>query len=301
MKLFSIESIIELLQQLNEKQADDIEGQHLDFKEWDFKSLKDSVDEIIEMAVCMSNGGGGTVVLGVKDKVIGLDNAIIGVPLDVDVFKLQSTVYDSTDPHLTPNFESFEYHSKRLLLMHVLPVFPYATTTGGKALKRIGKDCKALTGSMRLESEILAGKFDFSAQPVKGKWRDFISPASMEFLRGELKKQHLTEDVLKLSDEELLKNLECIEGNHLNNAGLLIVGSKETIRTHISHYEWSFRRMKSDTELSSTEDGYNSILIAISRLAELVNIDNPVQTIKEGLFHYEYPVFPVEALREAFY
>src|SRR4030042_2170810 len=152
---------------------------------------------------------------------------------------------------------------------------------------------------MRLESEILAGKFDFSAQPVKGKWRDLISPASMEFLRGELKKQHLPEDVLKLSDEELLKNLECIEGNHLNNAGLLIVGSKETIRTHIPHYEWSFRRMHSDTELSTTEDGYSSILIAISRLVELVNIDNPVQTINEGLFHYEYPVFPVEALREA--
>lgn len=299
MKLFSIEDIIEFLQQLNEKQADELEGQHLDFKEWNFKSLKDSVDEVIEIAVCMSNGGGGTVVFGVKDKVIGLDNAIIGVPMDVDVFKLQSTVYDSTDPHLTPNFESFEYHGKRLLLMHVLPVFPYATTTGGKALKRIGKDCKALTGSMRLESEILAGKFDFSAQPVKGKWRDLISPAAMEFLRGELKKQHLPEDVLKLSDEELLKNLECIEGNHLNNAGLLIVGSKEAIRAQISHYEWSFRRMKSDTELISTEDGYNNILTAISRLTELINIDNPVQTIKEGLFHYEYPVFPIEVLREA--
>lgn len=299
MKLFPIEDIIELLQQLNEKQADELEGQHLDFKEWNFKSLKDFVDEVIEMAVCMSNGGGGTVVLGVKDKVIGLDNAIIGVPLDVDVFKLQSTVYDSTDPHLTPNFESFEYHGKRLLLMHVLSVFPYTTTTGGKGFKRIGKDCKPLTGSMRLESDILAGKFDFSVQIVKGKWRDIISPAAIEFLRGELKKQHLPEDVLKLGDEELLKNLECIEGNHINNAGLLIVGSKEAIREHIPHYEWSFRRMKSDTDLISTEDGYNSILTAISRLVELVNIDNPVQTIKEGLFHYEYPVFPIEALREA--
>ena len=299
MKLFSIEDIMELFQQLHEKHADQLEGQHLDFKEWNFKSLKDSVDEVIEMAVCMSNGGGGTVVFGVKDKVIGLDNAIIGVPQEVDVFKLQSTVYDSTDPHLTPNFESFEYHGKRLLLMHVLPVFPYATTTGGKALKRIGKDCKALTGSMRLESEILAGKFDFSAQHVKAKWRELISLAAMEFLRGELKKQHLPEDVLKLSDEELLKNLECIEGSHLNNAGLLMVGSKEAIRTHIPYYEWSFRRMKSDTELISTEDGYNSILTAISRLTELINIDNPMQTIKEGLFHYEFPVFPIEALREA--
>ena len=62
MKLYSIEDIIELFQQLHEKQADQLEGQHLDFKEWNFKSLKDSVDEVIEMAVCMSNGGGWTVV-----------------------------------------------------------------------------------------------------------------------------------------------------------------------------------------------------------------------------------------------
>ena len=51
MKLYSIEEIIELLQMLSEKQADELEGQHLDFKEWNFKSLKDSVDEMIEMAV----------------------------------------------------------------------------------------------------------------------------------------------------------------------------------------------------------------------------------------------------------
>ena len=54
MKLFSIESIIELLPQLNEKQADELEGQHLDFKEWFSKRLKDSVDEVAEMAVYMA-------------------------------------------------------------------------------------------------------------------------------------------------------------------------------------------------------------------------------------------------------
>lgn len=49
MKLFSLEDIIVFLQQLNENQADELEGQHLDFKEWNLKSLKDSVDEVIEM------------------------------------------------------------------------------------------------------------------------------------------------------------------------------------------------------------------------------------------------------------
>lgn len=299
MKIYSIEEIIPLLQQLNEKQADELEGQHLDFKEWNYKSLKDSVDEVIEMAICMANGGGGSVVFGVKDKVVGIANAVFGVPPEVDIFRLQSTVYDSTDPHLTPNFESFEYHGKRLLLMNVLPIFPYATTTKGKGLKRIGKECKALTGSMRLEAEILSGKFDFSAQQVKGKWHDLVSAAAIESLRTELKKQHLPEDILMMGDEELLKNLGCMDGIQLSNAGLLLVGSNISLQAHIPHYEWSFRRMKSDTDLISSEDGHNSILIAVSRLMELINLSNPVQTVKDGLFHYEYPVFPIEALREA--
>lgn len=299
MKLFSIEDIIPLLQQLNEKQADDLEGQHLDFKEWNYKSLKVSVDEVIDMAVCMANGGGGSVVFGVRDKVIGMDNAVLGVPSEVDIFRLQSTVYDSTDPHLTPSFESFEYHGKRLLLMHVLPIFPYATTTSGRGLKRIGKDCRALTGSMRLEAEILSGKFDFSAHQIKGGWRDFVSQAAMESLRSELKRQHLPEDILMLNDEDLLKNLGCIDGNHLNHAGLLLIGAKEAIYTHIPHYEWAYRRMKSDTDLILAEDGHNSVLVAVPRLLELINTSNPVQTVKDGLFHYEYPVYPVEALREA--
>lgn len=299
MKLYPIEEIIDFLQLLKEKQADELEGQHLDFKEWNSRSLKDSVDEVIEMAVCMANGGGGTVVFGVKDKVMGLDSAIIGVPREVEVFKLQSTVYDSTEPHLTPSFESLEYHGQRLLLMHVLPCFPYSTTTNGKGLKRVGKECKPLTGSMRLESEIVSGKYDFSAQSSRRKWQDLVSPTAIEFLRNELRKQHLPEDILKMQDEEFLRSLGCFDGNHLNNGGLLITGSPEAIHAHIPHYEWSFRRMKSDTDLISTEDGHNGILIAVSRLIELINVNNPIQTVKDGLFHYEYPVFPIEALREA--
>lgn len=100
-KLSSIEDIVELLQQLNEKQADELEDQHLDFKEWNFKSLKDSVDEVIEMAACMSNGGGGTVILGVKDRIIGLDNAITGGLLEIKtmIIMIKLFVTDKNENH----------------------------------------------------------------------------------------------------------------------------------------------------------------------------------------------------------
>jgi len=48
--------------------ADDFEAQDLDFKEWVEKSLNDNINLAVKMAVCMANGGGGTVVFGIRDK-----------------------------------------------------------------------------------------------------------------------------------------------------------------------------------------------------------------------------------------
>lgn len=57
------------------------------------------------MAVCMANGGGGNIVFGVADKVQGRQNAIRGVPNDLDLYMLQNRVYTKTDPHLLPTLQ----------------------------------------------------------------------------------------------------------------------------------------------------------------------------------------------------
>jgi ATP-dependent DNA helicase RecG len=57
-----------LLKELDERQADDLEDQYLDFKQWTERSMDDSVRMVVDMAVCMANGGGGTVVFGVKSE-----------------------------------------------------------------------------------------------------------------------------------------------------------------------------------------------------------------------------------------
>ena len=68
---------------------DELEDHDFDFKEWNTRSISDAVAIVIEMAICMANGGGGTVVFGVNDKAVGRDNAILGVPPEVDVNRLK--------------------------------------------------------------------------------------------------------------------------------------------------------------------------------------------------------------------
>jgi len=59
-----------LLEELEHQPAHALEDQDLDFKEWNERSMADSVRLVIHMAVCMATRG-GTVVFGVNDKALG--------------------------------------------------------------------------------------------------------------------------------------------------------------------------------------------------------------------------------------
>ena len=140
----SANDILKLLDELESRIADDLESQRLDFKEWKSQSRVDAVDQVIEMAVCMANGGGGTVVFGVRDRTIGRADAIKGVPHDVDTNLLMKAVYDRTDPKITPVFEAITVPegTGRLIIMHILPGMPPYTDTSGRGKIRVGKDCQ---------------------------------------------------------------------------------------------------------------------------------------------------------------
>src|SRR5690606_13114807 len=114
-------AIRELLDRLETIRAADLEDQDLDFKEWNERSMADAVAVAVEMAICMANGGGGTVVFGVNDKRIGRSEAILGVPPEVDVNRLRRAIYDQTDPKLTPVIEPVlvPEGSGRLLVMQI--------------------------------------------------------------------------------------------------------------------------------------------------------------------------------------
>jgi ATP-dependent DNA helicase RecG len=99
------DEVVELLAKLDAVCADELEGQTLDFKEWDRNSIKNAVSLIVETVVCLANGGGGTLVVGVQDRVVGRQKAVVGVPDQVDIGQLRKSIYDKTDPKLTPTIE----------------------------------------------------------------------------------------------------------------------------------------------------------------------------------------------------
>ncbi|MDA8165463.1 MAG: putative DNA binding domain-containing protein, partial [Desulfobacteraceae bacterium] len=293
--------IEDLLPELDQHIADDLEDSDLDFKQWNDHSLSDAVGLVVKMAVCMANGGGGTVVFGVAERVKGRKQALVGVPPEVDVNRLKKAVYDQTDPKIMPVFEELRIPegTGRLLIMQIHPGMPPYTDTAGRGTIRIGKDCQPLTGTLRRKITVETGETDFTAENVSGALDDLISPSAMEKLRTLAKKEKAPDDLLRLSDRELLLALGLMKDSALSRAGLLIAGKEEALLGRMPGYVWTWLRMENDTRYSNRVDGRSALPVALERLEELLHTDNPITTLEQGLFHFEYRTYPETSLREA--
>jgi len=292
--------IIELLAQLDSADAGSLEAQDLDFKEWTLRSMDDSVRMVVEMAVCMANGGGGTVVIGVNDRTVGRSEAILGVPDEVDVNRLKRAVYDRTDPKLTPVFEELPVPegTGRLLVMQIHPGIPPYTDSSGAAKIRIGTDCQPLTGSLRRRLMAETGETDATAALIDGNWRPLVSQASLEKLREIASRERAPRELLELSDEELLRSLGCLKDQQITRAGLLLCGKSEAIHTAFPSFVWTFLRMEGDTSYVDRRDGTEALPHALAQFEERIDLDNPVDTLEQGLIHAEIRAYPQIALRE---
>lgn len=297
----SVDQIAALLPELDHRIADELEDQDLDFKQWDTQSRDKSVQTVVRMAVCMANGGGGTVVFGVADQVKGRDLAILGMPMEIDINILKKAVYDQTDPKIMPVFEELNVPegTGRLLLMQIHPGMPPYTDTSGRGTIRIGRDCQPLTGTLRRKIAVETGETDFSAEIVRADLQAVLSPTAMECLRSLAKAENAPDDLLRMDDKELLQALGVLPNGNLTKAALLLCGSEDAIRKYIPSHHWLFLHMRSDIEYDIREDRVSAIPISVARLEELLLPFNPITTVERGLYHFEYRTYPAIAFRES--
>ena len=249
----------------------------------------------------MANGGGGTVVFGIADRNKGRDRAIIGVPPEIDINLLKKAVYDQTDPKITPGFEELRVPegTGRLILMQIYPGMPPYTDNAGRGSIRIGKDCQPLTGTLRRKIGVETGETDFTAEPVTKVDNALLSSTALEVLRNQARKERAPDDLLHLTDIELLDALGLIKQNKFIRAALLLAGTESAIRDYIPGHNWTFLQMASDTDYEIREDRVCALPLSVQRIQELLVPFNPITTYQQGLFHYEYRIWPEIAVREA--
>ncbi len=268
------------------------EGERVEFKP-NLLSRRD----ITEYTVGIGNAGGGWLIMGVADRPPRHVQAI-EVPSDEELAKIRQSVADSAQVHIT--IETVRLPEGPVLVAGIPPRplgLPFHTRDG-KYLIRLGDGLRGMT-LPEIDAIRRKAGMELSASPISGKTPDLLSPVGMEELRRLMAEAGASSDLIRLPDADLLRALGALrEDGALLTAGLLLAGRPETIRAHLPHSQWQFRRMKSDTEYDQAEDGCECLPVALRRLRELVAANNPIVTIPGWLVHPEFPRYPSLALRE---
>jgi len=292
------DEIRQLLKRLDGEPADALEDEDLEFKPWD-DDPRSLIRTLRELAVCFANRRGGTIVLGVRDRLRTRGDAIEGAGR-YDVGSLRRGIYDGTDPHILADIEELVEPEGQLVLVHIPPGMPPHTTSDGVARIRVGKECRPLTG--RAFAQLLAsgGQTDLTAQVIPGASEGDLDPSQVAELRRVIRREAQSAELATLDDLALLSALGLIMPDGVTFTGLLLVGTGESISRYVPQHEVTFLRYRSATRYDQRTDLRGPLLAVLNAVEQLVSVHNRVNVVQEeGFGQFEFPDLSWEVAREA--
>ncbi len=274
-------------------EAREFETETLEFKE-EARTAKETMETLAKAAICFANSRGGTIVLGVADKLAG-SAAITGTQLDPLLVKLR--IYESSSPPLLVDATETLYEGTRLLMVAVPSGVVVHADSQGRVKHRVGRVCLPMTAEMQaIRREERAG-VDWSAGTGEGSVSDIDSRA-LDAARERLRQAD--DELRRLADRpdlELLRGLGVVDGDdRLLRAGEVLFRPRGDAHPWVVYQH----RLTPGGEATAVERLSGTLLAALDRLVELVwarRHTTPI-TLPDGA-QIEVADFPLEAVREA--
>ncbi len=264
----------------------------------EFKEAKQNFDKekLIKYCVALSNELGGTLILGVSDK---LPRQIVGT----NVFQNYSTLQRDIFEQLGFRIEFTELHKedKRILAIEI-PSRPIGTPVEYKGTywMRIDESVEPMSQD-QLRKIFAEAQPDFSSQECPNASLNDLSDIAVSMFRSLWSKKSGNQQILTCSLEQLLIDSELLVDGKLNYAALILLGKRESIGKYIANAEIIFEYRSIDTSIESQQrkDFREGFLGVQDKIHDLINLRNDVHHIQEGLFIRDIPYFNEEVVREA--
>ncbi len=261
---------------------------------------------LIEAVVCLANGKGGHLVVGVED-----DGRITGSRprhgQATDPLQIQSLIAGRTVPPVTVRSQLAILEGRQLLVIEVPRSERPVQTTDGKSLRRTllahgGPGCVPYYFHEVASREAAVQRLDYSALRVhEASWED-LDPLQFERFRQMLRLFRGDEALLELTTLDLAKALGLVETNAdglvPTVAGLLLVGREESLRRHLPTHEVAFQVLRG-TDVSVNEFYRRPLLEIVELLVERFDARNEEQEIQVGMLRLPIPDYARRSFREA--
>lgn len=291
--------ILDLLDELDTKIADDLESKWLDFKPW--SGPKEDMKLAAEYAVCFANAEGGVVVFGVNDKKRGRAKAIHGVG-KYDEDRWQRSIFQATKPGINVELSELRIAegTGRILVMRVPASDKLHGTSQGLFKVRIGKNCMPVDPQEFTRGTVSTGAVDWSGQPAEGVSFPDLDAVEMARARNVLRTIAPTSELLKLADEDFLIGLGVVRNGEVTNAAMLLFGNQQLINRVCPQHQVHYVLQKSETEVLRNDSFRFGLLDCLQRVEQAFEgPTNPETEVSVGLLKLRIPSYPIDVVREA--
>ena len=259
-------------------------------------NVKKTLGVLADAVVCFANANGGTIVLGIADKLAG-EAAIIGVASHLDSRSIVRGIYERTRPGLSVPVTEHTVDGKRLFEVTVPAGAIFYANAGGTSTRWISTDCQPFPPEQQRQALAARGLYDWSEQPTGTR---HVSDEEMVRLRRLLRAGGRGE-LADQGDRAILRDLRLLTTHdELNRAGLLIVGVPEEIRQVLPSYGYAYQyRPSSGSEATDRFRGTLPILAAIEQLIGAIEARRQVRPLNlAGGVQLQLQDYPQEAVRE---
>jgi ATP-dependent DNA helicase RecG len=264
--------------------------------------------DLVEAAVCLANGRGGILLVGVEDngRITGARPRHEGGR--TDPARVQALIANQTVPPVLTTIALVPVEDLTVLVIEVEDNPRVVGTSRGlyvrRALRTDGHpECVPFPAHEMLTREINRGALDYARLPVPGATWEDLDPLQFERLRILIKRAGPGGDpvLAELSDIDIAKALGVLDesaGSAVPLTGaLLLFGRAEALRRHIPTHEAAFQVLTGSTVL--VNDFLRHPLFQLAdELYERLMARNEEQELDAGLLRIALPRLPEAVVRE---
>ena len=259
-------------------------------------------DELVEAVVCLANGDGGWLLVGVAD-----DGSVRGARRrhgdSTDPRRIEALIANRTSPALGVEVRVAVSGDVDVIAIHVARPRSLVATTSGKYVRRaIGVDGKPQCRPI-LPHEVHArvaelGLRDPSALPLPGLSVEDLDRAELDRFRS-LAEGGGDEVLASLSQVELLSALgfRTVDGVLTLGAALLF-GTPSVLAAFVPTHSTVFQALDEYDAVQANRRLRVPLIRAIVELSDAIAPYNPEEEVDDGLFRLGLPLFSEIAIRE---
>ncbi len=258
-------------------------------------------DRLVEAVVCLANGDGGRLLLGVED-----NGTVVGARPrhgdHTDGARLAALVANKTTPSVAVDVEILGTPSGPVVVINVPKARTLVATTSGLYVRRAidvnGKpQCVPMPPNEVTARVARLGAQDVSMIPLPDLGADDLDPAELRRFR-DLARGGGDPVLGELSDPDLLAALGLrTASGELTLGAVLLFGTTAAIRRFAPTHETAFQVLDAlEVRVSRIECA--PLLKSMIDLADAIKPYNPEEEIEEGPFRLGVPAYSEVAIRE---